>query len=74
MTQETVSKQLGKSRSAIANTLRLLSLPQYIIDYVVNNEISAGHARALLGCSNEKNQKIIVEKIITERLSVRDTE
>lgn len=74
MTQETVSKQLGKSRSAIANTLRLLALPQYIMDHVINDELSAGHARALLACSNEKDQKVITQKIIDEGLSVRETE
>lgn len=74
MTQETVSHQLGKSRSAIANTLRLLTLPDYIIDYVEKDEISAGHARALLSCSSEKDQTAIVNKIISQGLSVRETE
>ena len=74
MTQESVSKQLGKSRSAIANTLRLLTLPEYIIDHVRNDELSAGHARALIICSNEKDQKAIVNKIILSGISVRETE
>jgi len=74
MTQEVVSKQLGKSRSAIANTLRLITLPEYIIDYVQNDEISAGHARALLACENEKDQTAITNKILTQGLSVRETE
>ncbi len=74
MTQEAVSQQLGKSRSAIANTLRLLTLPDYIIEYVLTDEISAGHARALLACSNEKDQRAIVSKILTQGLSVRETE
>ena len=74
MTQETVSQQLGKSRSAIANTLRLLTLPEYIINYVLNDEISAGHARALLACENEKDQRSIVNRILAQGLSVRETE
>ena len=74
MTQETVSQQLGKSRSAIANTLRLLTLPDYIRDYVMDDELSAGHARALLSCTREKDQRAIVNKIITQGLSVRETE
>ncbi|MCK5129721.1 MAG: ParB/RepB/Spo0J family partition protein [Clostridiales bacterium] len=74
MTQEMVSQQLGKSRSAIANTLRLLTLPEYLTDYVVNNTLSAGHARALLSCNNEKDQKTITNKIIKDGLSVRETE
>ncbi len=74
MTQETVSQQLGKSRSAIANTLRLLTLPDYIIDYVESDDLSAGHARALITCTNETDQKSIVNKIISQGLSVRETE
>ena len=74
MTQETVSQQLGKSRSAIANTLRLLMLPEYIIEYVLSDELSAGHARALLACTNEKDQRAIANKIVAQGLSVRETE
>ena len=74
MTQETVSQQLGKSRSAVANTLRLLTLPEYIISYVEKDELSAGHARALLALENEKDMETIVNKILTQGLSVRETE
>ena len=74
MTQEEVSQQLGKSRSAIANTLRLLTLPEYIIEHVQKDEISAGHARALLSCTNERDQKTIVNKILDKGLSVREVE
>ncbi len=74
MTQETVSQQLGKSRSAVANTLRLLTLPEYIIEHVQKDELSAGHARGLLACSNEKDQKAIVAKVLSQGLSVREVE
>lgn len=74
MTQETVSQQLGKSRSAIANTLRLLTLPEYIIEYVLSDELSAGHARALLSCESDKDQRAIVNKILAQGLSVREAE
>ena len=74
MTQETVSRQLGKSRSAVANTLRLLTLPEYIIEYVQNDELSAGHARALLACEDANAQRTITNKVIAQGLSVRETE
>ena len=74
MTQEAVLKQLGKSRSAIANLLRLLTLPDDIINHVIHDDFSAGHARALLACANEKDQKAIVNKILSAGLSVRETE
>jgi ParB family chromosome partitioning protein len=74
MTQETVSQQLGKSRSAVANTLRLLTLPEYIIEYVLSDELSAGHARALLACTSESSQRTIANKILAQGLSVRETE
>jgi ParB family chromosome partitioning protein len=74
MTQETVSQQLGKSRSAVANTLRLLTLPKYIIEYVQNDELSAGHARALLACEDADTQRAIANKVIAQGLSVRETE
>ena len=54
MTQEEISKRVGKSRSAITNSLRILNLPEEIIKYVVSGEISQGHARALLAINDDK--------------------
>jgi len=65
-TQAMVARKIGKDRSTIANFIRLMSLPEIIKQSLIKNEISMGHARALLGAGNEKNQinawKIAVEK------------
>jgi len=74
LTQEEISKQIGKSRSAIANSLRLLLLPQKIKDMITGGKISQGHARALLAIDNEKKQLEIAEKIIDQQLNVRQIE
>ncbi len=70
-TQEVIGKVIGKSRSYIANTLRLLSLPEEIKRQVKENKLSAGHARALIGCENAVE---LANKIIKEGLSVREAE
>ncbi len=74
MTQEEIGRKLGKSRSAIANTLRLLQLPVEIQATVVAGEISEGHARALLGLAESPLQAQLAERIIEEGLSVREAE
>jgi ParB family chromosome partitioning protein len=74
MTQEEISEKIGKSRSAIANTLRLLNLPEEIKNMVVHGKISAGHARALLAIEDKKKQMEIAQKIIDQQLNVRDIE
>lgn len=74
MTQENISGRIGKSRSAIANTLRLLNLPEEIRSMVVHGKISAGHARALLTVENKIKQMEIAQKIIDQQLNVRDIE
>ena len=73
-TQEQVAKRLGKSRPAVANLLRLLSLPQVIQDDVTAGRISAGHARVLAGVENEKRQIALAQLVILEGLSVRALE
>ena len=70
-TQEKVAVSLGKSRSHIANSLRLLSLPESIIKFLKEGKITSGHARALVGV---KNPDFLARKIIEEGLSVRDIE
>lgn len=74
LTQEEVAKAVGKSRPAIANTLRLLNLPEPIQQLVANGQLTMGHARALLSLERPEKQLYISEKIITEKLSVRETE
>ncbi|MEA4895313.1 MAG: ParB/RepB/Spo0J family partition protein [Oscillospiraceae bacterium] len=74
MTQEEASKSIGKSRSAIANSLRLLNLAPPVIAMVEDGDISAGHARALLTIKDEAGQLRVATKVVSESLSVRQTE
>ncbi len=74
LTQEQVSKQIGKSRSAVTNTLRLLDLPEEVIELLRSGELSAGHARALLGLSDKETIKMLAAKIVAKQLSVREVE
>ncbi len=74
MTQEELSKQIGKSRSAVANTLRLLDLPEEICALVRDGKLSAGHARALLGLKNPARLLGAASTAATKNLSVRETE
>ena len=71
MTQEELSQKVGKSRSAIANTLRLLDLPDEILTLVASKELSAGHARTLLGVHDRDNMILLAQKAVEEDLSVR---
>ncbi|MBO5927743.1 MAG: ParB/RepB/Spo0J family partition protein [Clostridia bacterium] len=73
LTQEDLADRIGKSRPAIANTLRLLSLSQDVIKMVANGNLSAGHARALISVP-EKDQYKIAENAVKDGLSVRDIE
>ncbi len=72
--QEEVAERIGKSRSAVANSLRLNNLNKKIKELVINGKLSQGHARALLPISNEEKQLMLAEKIIREELNVRQTE
>ena len=74
LTQEEISRSVGKSRPVIANALRILSLPQEIIDMVKSGEISAGHARALLGFSEQSEQLMVARSVKAKDLTVRDVE
>ena len=74
MTQEDVAQRVGKSRSAVANALRLNNLCSEVKEMVVSGILSQGHARALLPISDEKKQKLFAEKIVKEELTVRQTE
>ena len=71
MTQEELSQKVGKSRSAIANTLRLLDLPDEILTLVASKELSAGHARTLLGVKDKDNMILLAQRAVEDDLSVR---
>jgi len=73
ITHEELSKKVFKSRTSITNTLRLLQLDSYAQQFLANNKISAGHAKVMLGLS-ENEQKMVCDSIIGQKLSVRETE
>jgi ParB family chromosome partitioning protein len=70
-TQEEVSSSVGKSRSHIANTVRLLTLPDEVKDFLQRGQLTAGHARTLIGLDNSP---VLARKIVEKKLSVRDAE
>ena len=74
LTQEMVAKKVGKSRTAVANTLRLLKLSRNIKEDLISEKISMGHARALLGLENSKQMEILRKDILKQDLTVRQTE
>ncbi len=74
MTQEQVSERVGKSRPAVANALRLLSLPEYVLEMVADGRLSAGHARAVMSLKDEREQEAAAEKIASLDLTVRQAE
>ena len=71
MTQEELSQKVGKSRSAIANFVRLLDLPEEVLTMVASGELSAGHARTLLGVKDKDAMILLAQKTVEEDLSVR---
>lgn len=74
ITQEDLSSRIGKERSTITNSLRLLRLSPEIQNSIRNDEISAGHGRALLGLTDLKTQEAVFDKIVENQLNVRQTE
>ena len=74
MTQEQAAARVGKSRPAVANAMRLLALPQPVLELVRSGKLSAGHARALLALKTPGEQHAVAQKVIALQLSVRQTE
>jgi ParB family chromosome partitioning protein len=74
LTQESISSAVGKSRSYIANTIRLINLPQFVKEEVIRDKITSGHARVLLRFTDENVQRDIMENVIENNLSVRELE
>jgi len=74
ITQEELSKKIGKSRSYIANMIRLLELPESVKEHVSRGTISVGQAKAILAIPDKKSQEELVKKILAEQLSVREVE
>lgn len=74
LTHDALAAKLGKSRSAISNSLRLLSLPGPVTELVVSGSLSAGHARAILGLPDAEQQSEMARRVVAEGMSVRATE
>lgn len=74
LTQEAVSERLGKARSSVANSLRLLSLDREIQGYISKGQISVGHAKVLLGIENEMERLLLARRFVESACSVRDAE
>lgn len=74
MTQDEVADRVSKSRTAIANSVRLLKLSENVQQMLIDDMISSGHARALLGIDNEEEQFVLAQRVFDEKLSVRDIE
>ena len=74
LTQEEIAVKVGKSRAVVANALRLLKLPQVVQNFVREGRLSVGHAKVILGLSDEKKQRLAAERVIKQGLNVRQTE
>ena len=74
LNQEDVALRVGKTRTAISNSIRLLRLPQRVLDGLLSGEISEGHARALLAANSPEKQLAIYDRILKDSLTVRDVE
>lgn len=74
LTQEQVAAKVSKSRPAVANALRLVSLPEQVLDFIRTGELSAGHARTLIPLGNDDDIIDAANKVISDELSVRQTE
>ena len=74
LSQEAVAEAVGKSRPAVANTLRLLNLPDSVTEMVKSGKLSAGHARAILALENEQDMETLADEVVASDLSVRQTE
>ena len=74
LTQEQIADKVGKNRTTIANSIRLLKLPEEVQQSIIKDEISAGHARAIINLPSAKLQLLALRKILKEGLSVRKVE
>ena len=74
LTQEELAKRVSKSRTAVTNSMRLLQLDDEVLDLIESGELSAGHARAILGINGKRNQYKAAREVVNDGLSVRQTE
>jgi len=74
LTQEQVAQQVGKNRATVANSLRLLALPEDVQAWVRDGQLSVGHAKVILGLTITDEMRIVAERVLRDGLNVRDTE
>jgi len=74
LTQEELSKKIGKSRTSISNTMRLINLDDRVQEFLVEEILSEGHGRAILAIENKDDQYTLAQKVVDENLNVRETE
>ena len=74
ITQEQVAQRVGKNRSTVANSMRLLKLPKDMLDSLASGKITPGHARALLSVVNQSDQRVLFERMVNQDISVRESE
>jgi ParB family chromosome partitioning protein len=74
LTQEQVADRVGKDRSSVANSLRLLHLPNEVKQLMVEGDLDMGHARAILGLTSSKEMVLLARDVVTDKLTVRETE
>jgi ParB family chromosome partitioning protein len=74
LTQKSVARRVGRNRSTVANSLRLLTLPAAVRDLLTDGSLTAGHARAILGVDGEREQVALAREVASKGLSVRETE
>ena len=74
LTQKSVARRVGRDRSTVANSLRLLTLPAAVRDLLTDGSLTAGHARAILGVDGERAQVVLAREVVSKGLSVRETE
>jgi ParB family chromosome partitioning protein len=74
LTQDQIADRVGRSRAAVANSLRLLGLPEEVQSWVADDRLSVGHAKAILGLSTAEEQRLVAERVLKRNLTVRETE
>lgn len=74
LTQEQVAEKVGRSRAAVANAMRLLSLPGEVQSWIAEERLSVGHAKAILGLSIAEEQRLVAERVLRRNMTVRETE
>lgn len=74
LTQEQIAEKVGRSRAAVANSLRLLGLPAEVQSWIADGRLSVGHAKAILGLAIAEEQRLVAERVLKRNLTVRETE